>query len=826
MEIKQLFNAPFSQKDTSTGFRLARNIGPKISITGTLPEATLNQAYAGYTFGVVGSTGNKTWSISEGTLPPGMSFSANGTLSGTPNTAGTYTFVIRVESGGYWDEIEVEVKVIASGLKDSDGDGVNDYRETYDGTSPNNPNSFDPMSVGVFAHYPFDGDAKDESGLGKHGTIMSGGFGVDRTGNSAKALSIAQDANYTKVPLNSTQFNGDYSIVANVNFDDFQKNYPSILYGENSFLVVHGCGPAYTPTNKVQEIVCIEYSSIAQGGGSFDRRSEIYSSKKLNAKQWYQVCITRTVDSIKVFVDGILCSTAPSKTGSLLTGNFIQVGKGYLTESHQSMRGSIDDLKFYNRALTATQVAQLYVKPNMVTVQGGTLPASSGLGNQTVETFQIGKYETTWDEWQSVRTYAIANGYDLTGVGAGTASTHPVQMVSWYDVVKWSNAKSQMEGMTPVYTVNGTTYKTGQSVPNVNSTANGYRLPSEKEWEWAARGGISSQGYTYSGSNDLNAVAWYGYNLAGGARPVGTKAANELGIYDMSGNAWEWCWDLLWTNASYRRLRGGSWYDGVDANASVSNHVANNLPDWRGADAGFRLARSLGNMVTVQGGTLPASSGLGNQTVSTFQIGKYETTWEEWQSVRTYAIANGYDLTGVGNGTASTHPVQTVSWYDVVKWSNAKSQMEGLTPVYTVNGTTYKTGQVAPTVSSAANGYRLPSEREWEWAARGGGLNNGCVYSGSNTANDVAWTYENSSDGTKAVGTKAANELGIYDMSGNVWEWCWDVYDQYYYSTRRIRGGSWGDYAFHAAVANRGKYYYPDGRKIYFGFRLARSSGN
>ncbi len=96
------------------GFRLARNIGPKISISGTLPEATLNQAYAGYTFGAVGSTGDKVWSVSEGALPPGMSFSANGTLSGTPTTAGTYTFVIRVESAGYWDEVEVELEVISA----------------------------------------------------------------------------------------------------------------------------------------------------------------------------------------------------------------------------------------------------------------------------------------------------------------------------------------------------------------------------------------------------------------------------------------------------------------------------------------------------------------------------------------------------------------------------------------------------------------------------------------------------------------------------------------------------------------------------------------
>ena len=234
---------------------------------------------------------------------------------------------------------------------------------------------------------------------------------------------------------------------------------------------------------------------------------------------------------------------------------------------------------------------------NMVTVAGGTLPQSSGLSGQIVSTFQIGKYEVTWGEWKEVRAWGVANGYsDLAGVGdtypSGSADNFPVIKVSWYDVVKWMNAKSEKDGLTPVYQVSGAVYKTGQSASTVNSSANGYRLPTEVEWEWAARGGVSSQGYAYSGSNDVNAVAWYYDNSSNGTKAVGTKAANELGIHDMSGNVWEWSEDVAYTSS--RRVRGGSWFYGAGF-CTVAYRGGDGSPVARGGDFGFRLARSSGN---------------------------------------------------------------------------------------------------------------------------------------------------------------------------------------------------------------------------------------
>jgi formylglycine-generating enzyme required for sulfatase activity len=248
----------------------------------------------------------------------------------------------------------------------------------------------------------------------------------------------------------------------------------------------------------------------------------------------------------------------------------------------------------------------------------------------TLDAYYIGKYEVTKAEWDEVRAWGLSNGYADLAEGSGKASNHPVQTISWYDMVKWCNARSQKEDLTPVYYTNDaqtTIYKTGSvDVTNaqVNWTANGYRLPTEAEWEKAARGGLSGKrfpwGNTISHSRaNYYAYSGYSYDSSGSVNnhhptyatgstpytsPVGAFAANGYGLHDMAGNVFEWCWDWHGTYAAgsqtnprgstsgtRRVFRGGSWDSGADDGrvALRDDEPPGNTDD----EFGFRVARSL-----------------------------------------------------------------------------------------------------------------------------------------------------------------------------------------------------------------------------------------
>jgi len=171
---------------------------------------------------------------------------------------------------------------------------------------------------------------------------------------------------------------------------------------------------------------------------------------------------------------------------------------------------------------------------------------------------------------------------------------NPVEQVSWHDAVTLCNRLSEQEGLEPAYRISGTTVTWDRS-------ANGYRLPTEAEWEYAARGG---EGHVYAGSADIGDVAWYGLNSGRRPHEVGKKRANGWGLYDMTGNVWEWVWDKygdypsgsvtdpVGSSAGYRRIyRGGSW--SIQPKFARVAHRAKDDAVFQDSDLGFRLARTL-----------------------------------------------------------------------------------------------------------------------------------------------------------------------------------------------------------------------------------------
>ena len=229
------------------------------------------------------------------------------------------------------------------------------------------------------------------------------------------------------------------------------------------------------------------------------------------------------------------------------------------------------------------------------------------------------------------------------------------------------------------------------------------------------------------------------------------------------------------------------------------------------------------DMVLVEAGSFEMGSNEGNasdgpvhtvQVTRPFYIAKYELTFDEYDRFTDDMLKARVDDRGWGRGS---QPVIHVDWYDAVDYCNWLSEKAGLTPCYSGKGKLTE-------CDFAANGYRLPTEAEWEYAARGGSINQDFLYAGSDNPDEAAWYTANSDERLHPVGEKLPNALGLYDLCGNIFEWCWDWYDKDYYAVspasdplgppppqstkpwdfvRSRRGGSWREDAQNIRIFSR-----------------------
>ena len=263
-----------------------------------------------------------------------------------------------------------------------------------------------------------------------------------------------------------------------------------------------------------------------------------------------------------------------------------EAGLGRLTDAEVENEREANENAGLGR-LTNTELEAIKLKPQdvpdgYVLVEGGTFVRKTTYYTDSYDietdyktaavcTFMIGSTEVTQKLYESIMG---KNPSEFRG------SNHPVESVSWYDAVEFCNSLSKKDGLTPCYT------KKSNGEYTWNKNTDGWRLPTEIEWRYAARGGNKSKGYKFSGSNNVDEVAWHSGNIRSfSTQDVATKAPNELGIYDMSGNVFEWVWD-----EKDGSICGGNCISDVGIIACDVSFI--NWYSTPGKGLGFRIVRS------------------------------------------------------------------------------------------------------------------------------------------------------------------------------------------------------------------------------------------
>jgi len=336
--------------------------------------------------------------------------------------------------------------------------------------------------------------------------------------------------------------------------------------------------------------------------------------------------------------------------------------------------------------------------------------------------------------------------------------------------------------------------------------------------------------YNWNGSNGTNKTISAGLTTVDGASLITTQWNNSnwwktTANWNTTGGAFVWDFTSIWAMNANKLPR-------LKNVGGLQNHASSDYVDFM-------------EMVWIPAGSFTMGSPIreGNRfddegpqhtvTLTGFYMGKYTVKQEQYQAVMG-TNPSGFYMAVAGEDDEKL-PVERVTWYDAVEFCNKLSQLEGLTPVYTISGRTPATGypitNATVTAALTTNGYRLPTEAQWEYACRAG--TSTAYYTGESIDNNTGWYNDNSTNTTHEVGKKPPNARGLYDMHGNVWEWCWDRFGNYSSGaqtnptgassglTRVTRGGSWysSPQGVRSACRNGDN---PSGRFANLGFRVVR----